>query len=64
MVDGGRDLEQEIQASFSEKISDEDSVPDSVADRLNELELAGELTESAEIKDVIDEEVSDADSEY
>ena len=64
MVDGGRDLEQEIQDSFSEKISNEDSVPDAVADRLSELELAGDLTESTEIKGVIDEEVPDADSEY
>ena len=57
-------MEQEIQDSFSEKISNEDSVPDAVADRLSELELAGDLTESTEIKGVIDEEVPDADSEY
>ncbi|WP_092730321.1 hypothetical protein [Halopenitus persicus] len=63
MVNGGRDLENEILESFFEKLSNDDSIPDDLVEDLEQLERRGELSEATEVIENAKEVMNVAHSE-
>lgn len=63
MVEGGRNLENEILESFFEKLSNDDSIPEELVEELKRLERREELSEATEVLESAKEVMNSAHSE-
>lgn len=63
MVEGGRNLENEILESFFEKLSNDDSIPEELVEELKRLERREELSEATEVIESAKEVMNSAHSE-
>lgn len=63
MVEGGRNLEEEVMESFFEEVERDDSIPDGLREDLEELESREDLTDDAKVVDATREALADAHSE-
>lgn len=63
MVEGGRNLENEILESFFEKVSNDDSIPEELVEELKRLERREELSEATEVIESAKEVMNSAHSE-
>lgn len=63
MVEGGRNLENEILESFFEKLSNDDSIPEELVAELKRLERREELSEATEVIESTKEVMNSAHSE-
>ncbi|WP_246989544.1 hypothetical protein [Halorientalis marina] len=63
MVEGGRNLENEILESFFEKVSNDDSIPEELVEELKRLERREELSEATEVIESAKEVMNSAHTE-
>lgn len=63
MVEGGRNLENEILESFFEKLSNDDTIPEELVEDLKRLERKEELSEATEVIESAKEVMDSAHSE-
>lgn len=63
MVEGGRNLENEILESFFEKLSNDDSIPEELVAELKRLERREELSGATEVIESTKEVMNSAHSE-
>lgn len=63
MVEGGRNLEQEIMRSFFEELERTDSIPLELVEELEQLDSQGDLTDAKEVRKITEATIQDAHSE-